>query len=157
MVETAVVVAIVAILAVIGLPPLQELMSQHRADATMSALRADVALARTSAIMSGRGVTVCPRTDIDSCAPTPAWQQGWLVRPTRAPDDDVTANLRTGTLPGGVTLHSNRKALRYRSDGTSAGSNQTIRICVDGRQRATLVINNGGRPRSQRTVPHLPC
>ena len=157
LVELAVMLAILVTLAAVSVPPLADQVQQRRADATVSALRADLTLARTTAVMLGRSVTVCGRSSTHTCASDLDWSQGWLVvagPPAHAGPEDI---LRVGTLPEGLLLHSNRKHLRYRSDGTSAGSNQTIRICVASRQRATLVINNAGRPRSTRTVPHVAC
>lgn len=158
LIELAVVLAIVVTLAALALPPLTELTHQRRADATVSALRADLTLARTTAIMLGRSVTVCGRTSTNQCTSDLDWSQGWLVvsgPPAEAGPDDI---VRIGALSAdGLILHSNRKRLRYRTDGTSPGSNQTIRVCVSGRQRATLVINNAGRPRSSRTAPHIAC
>ncbi|MDR6992788.1 GspH/FimT family pseudopilin [Luteimonas sp. 3794] len=158
LIELTVMLAIVVTLAAVTFPPLSELAHQRRADATVSALRADITLARTAAVMLGRSTTVCGRAPDNTCTSGVDWSRGWLVvsgPPAKAGPDDI---LRIGELSGsGVLLRSNRKALRYRSDGTSAGSNQTIRICVSERQRATLVISNAGRPRSTRTVPHIAC
>ncbi|MDR7191485.1 GspH/FimT family pseudopilin [Luteimonas terrae] len=158
LIELAAVLAIVVTLSALALPPLAELTHQRRADATVSALRADLTLARTTAIMLGRSVTVCGRTSTNQCAPDLDWSQGWLVvsgPPAEAGPEDI---VRIGALlDDGLSLHSNRKRLRYRNDGTSPGTNQTIRVCVAGRQRAALVINNAGRPRSSRTVPHIAC
>lgn len=157
LVEMIVMLACISILSAVGLPPVIELLQQRRADATISALRADVTLARTAAIMSGQPVTICPRAQIDHCTTQLDWSRGWLVvtGDLKAPADI----LRIGALPadGDVSLVSNRKALRYRTDGTSAGSNQTMRVCVRGQQRGTLIISNGGRPRSERTIPPIPC
>lgn len=158
LIETAVTLSVIAILAAVGLPSLTELVHQRRADATISALYGDLTLARTAAIMSGRRVTLCGRSSTDDCTLDLDWSRGWLVvtgDPATAGPEDI---LRMGSFSSdNLSIRSNRKLLRFRTDGTSPGANQTIRVCVAGRQRATLVINNAGRPRSTRTTPHVTC
>ena len=65
-------------------------------------------------------------------------------------------------LPLNPHLHiqssSGRNHLRYLPDGRSAGSNLTIRICNQkGLLLGAVVVNNAGRPRTERARGDTPC
>ena len=51
-----------------------------------------------------------------------------------------------------------RQQLRYLPDGRSAGTNLTISICNNQQQLlGKVIVNNMGRPRSQRPKAATPC
>ena len=79
----------------------------------------------------------------------------------RRPDqgDDV---LRQETEPTSRHLRivstTGRQQLRYLPDGTSAGTNLTLSICNDhGELLGRVVVNNLGRPRSERPAKPASC
>ena len=57
-----------------------------------------------------------------------------------------------------VISNTGRKQLRYLPDGRSAGTNLTISICNPaGSLLGKVIVNNMGRPRSQRPKVPTPC
>jgi len=163
LVELAVVLAIVVTLATLALPPLAELTHQRRADAAVSDLRADLTLARTTAIMLGRSVTVCGRTSTNQCTSDLDWSQGWLLRAEQPrPDEaDPAPPLAARQLQSHSSLQAfsthGRPHIVFRASGRSAGSNARIRVCQRGLTQAEVVVSNTGRVRSLRSASPEPC
>ena len=73
---------------------------------------------------------------------------GDILRRDLAPPSQ---HLRVVGTPG-------RPRLRYLPDGRSAGTNLTLSICSqDGRLLGSVIVNNAGRPRSERPKRPQPC
>src|SRR5690606_15191030 len=111
-------------------------IEHQRAAAAVASLRSHMALARTAAITHGRTAILCPSSDGRTCTNGTDWSAGWLVYVDRNrnrqpdPEDEI---LRTDLRPNAVSLRiassAGRRQLRYRADGTSAGTNLTLSIC----------------------------
>jgi len=88
--ELMVVLAIVAILLVVGVPSYQYITNANRMSGEINALLGDMQYARIEAIREGNPVTVCAGNGTTAapiptaCAGTPNWQGGWLVWPNNA-------------------------------------------------------------------------
>src|SRR5690606_6300259 len=125
LIESSVAVAVIAITSAIAFPPLQDLVQRQRSTSTMHRLVADMALARSRAVVQRQQVVVCPRGSGLPCAGQGAWSQGWLVfldrDGNRQPDGEADV-LRVSDLPGAARLSvtSSRPFLRYQVDGRSA-------------------------------------
>ncbi|MBS0226340.1 MAG: GspH/FimT family pseudopilin [Proteobacteria bacterium] len=156
--------AIISIIAGIGGPSLNRRLHQHRASTALTALTADLALARIAAISRGKAVTACPSRDAATCMDDVDWSEGWLVfvdgDNNRRLDasEQVLATRQSPRTPG-LQLRSTvgRASLRYLPSGFSYGSNATITACLDGRVYAALVVNNAGRTRVERAIGPVPC
>ena len=79
----------------------------------------------------------------------------------RRPDagDEI---LRVDIDPTSLALRlpgtSGRRYLRYLPDGRSAGSNLTISLCNrKGEKLGAVIVNNAGRPRSERAKTGSVC
>jgi prepilin-type N-terminal cleavage/methylation domain len=163
--ELVVVMALICILAAVGLPSLQTLLERQRLATTVHRLSTQLALARNSAISSRVPVSACPSLGDGGCRADSDWSQGWIVY--RDPDQqgqppDPGSILVQERMPatGSMTLLSSRgrRAVRFLADGRSAGSNLTIRICGrDRRLFAEVVVNNVGRVRSARATAGQRC
>lgn len=162
--EAMIVMAVICLLAGIGLPALRELLANQRLTAATHQLSAHFALARSSAISFGVPVSACPSNGEGGCRSDSDWSHGWLVfrDPERqgqpiAPD----SILSEGSAPGAgeLVLRSNqgRPSVRFLPDGRSAGSNLTVNICERGRLRAAVVVNNTGRIRTRKATEPMPC
>lgn len=164
LIEAMVVVAITAITLTLGVPTFGDALQRQRISTTMHLLSADMAMARSTALMRRAQVVVCPRTDTAACASGGDWSRGWLVFKdtdgNRRPDADSDL-LRTTDAPAGsrdvLELSANRPLLRYQADGRSANTNLTVRICAGGQLRGKVIVNNLGRVRSERTSAGTPC
>jgi len=82
LVETLVVMGIVAILMAIGIPSYKYVTNANRISAEINGLLGDLQFARSEAIKQGRTVSVCVSTDQTSCStasPDLNWHKGWIV------------------------------------------------------------------------------
>src|SRR5690606_34022008 len=106
LIEFSVAVAVVAVTSAIAFPPLQDLVQRQRGTSTMHRLVADMALARSRAVVTRQQVVVCPRAAELRCADHGDRNQGWLVfldgDGNRQPDQ-ATEVLRVADAPGGGT------------------------------------------------------
>jgi len=78
MMELAMVMAIVAILAAIAIPSFKFVTSSNRIASEVNGLLGDVQFARSQAVKEGQSVTLCSSSDGSNCTST-AWQLGWIV------------------------------------------------------------------------------
>ncbi len=164
LVEALVMVAVFGVLALAG-TGLGALVADMRGMSASDRLIADIKYARLAAVTHGTAIVLCPRTAADRCRQDAQWSHGWItfldadgdrqpgsssevLQVEQAPPD----YLRIETTGG-------RRELRYLPDGRSAGSNLTFRICAERSNRllGRVVVNNGGRPRSERAPPDTPC
>ena len=78
-VELLIVMAIVGIVAAVGLPSFRTLIEWQRAQTRVHLLTAHLAMARSLAVMHRIPVSVCPSGDGDSCRPDRDWSRGWIL------------------------------------------------------------------------------
>jgi type IV fimbrial biogenesis protein FimT len=79
MIEMAIVMSLVAILAMIAIPSFKYVTSSNRAAQEVNALLGDMRYARTEAIKEGAPVTVCASADGLTCSGSTQWNAGWIV------------------------------------------------------------------------------
>ena len=104
--EAIIVVAILGILATIGLPSMRDLIASSRQKGIASDLYASLIFARSEAIKRNSSVDVIPSV-------TTNWGAGWSVRVT-----GTTANLTVRVLvTNEVTVGGPASTIRYRGDG----------------------------------------
>lgn len=164
LVEATVTATIAAIMLAIGMPALVSVVDRNRGTTTMLSLRADLELARSSAILHRRQVVICPRDADNMCRDDSDWSAGWMVfsdpdgnrRPDSATDllrvtDPTTRNRSL------LRMSSTRKFLRYRPDGLSPGTNLSIRVCTRGQLAGNVVVSNAGRVRTERPRRDTDC
>src|SRR5690554_4362610 len=162
LIELLITLAIAAVTLTIGLPAFSGSLERTRVATTMHQVSADLAMARSTAIMRRAQVVVCPRTADFRCRGDRDWSQGWIVFTdddgNRQPDEKAHI-LRATDPPAHRTLSidSTRQFLRYQRDGRSAHSNQTVRVCSRQQLAGTVVVNNLGRVRSSRMPAGAPC
>jgi type IV fimbrial biogenesis protein FimT len=77
--EAVIVMAIVAILLLLGLPSFKYVTTSNRATSEINRLLGDLQLARAEAIKEGQTVTVCPSVDNVHCSLSTNWETGWMV------------------------------------------------------------------------------
>ena len=77
--ELLMVIAISAILLVIGVPSFKYVTVSNRISTEVNGLLGDMQYARSMAIKQGLPVTVCASTDGANCNGGAAWQSGWIV------------------------------------------------------------------------------
>jgi type IV fimbrial biogenesis protein FimT len=128
-------------------------------------LTGSLAIARLSAVKHGEPVSVCPSSDGVRCRDDVIWDDGWIVfaDPSRA-DQPASADAILQRIDGvgvGLTLRSTggRTQVRFTPNGWAYGSNLSIRLCEreGNRLLGKVVVNNAGRPRSERYDKAKPC
>jgi type IV fimbrial biogenesis protein FimT len=161
LVELMITVAIVGIVASIGVPSFQEMLNQNRASSLANELATSLNLARSEAIKRGAQVSVCKSGNVTASSPTcstaASWKDGWLIFVDKGTagtfDNGSDTRLKVGQPSNsnaninGYTNFANYVA--YLPSGMSKGNslpNGSLDICVDGVQRS-IKINSTGRSR----------
>ena len=164
LIELLVTLAILAIVLSLGAPALSSLVQRARESNTYHLLTTSLATARLAAVKNGTPVTACPSSDGVTCRNDGVWETGWLIYadPRRANQPaDGNAVLQSIDARGGhLALRSSlgRTRVRFSPDGWSYGSNISVRLCAsDGRFLGQVVVNNAGRPRTERYTAPRPC
>ena len=162
LIELLITLALAAILLTLGVPAFSGTLERTRVATTMHQVSADLAMARSTAIMRRSQIVVCPRTPDNHCRSDNDWSHGWMVFTdddgNRQPDEDGHI-VRVTDPPAhrSLAIDSTRRFLRYQRDGRSAHSNQTVRVCSGEHLAGTVVLNNLGRVRSARPARETPC
>lgn len=154
--EALTTLAVMALLLGLALPSMSSTLSRSAISASHNQLMSGFASARQYAVFNRRLTLICPGTPETGCRNDSLWSQGWIVFVDRNGNDryDITDTLvrAENALPGSVialSTHGRPRAV-FRPNGTSAGSNLTLRLCDshEGRPKAAIVLNNTGRARS---------
>jgi len=157
LIELLAALAVLGIVSAISVPSFAHILERQRLEAVMQRLETDLALARHTAMMRRQMVRVCPRSLDGECRPGHDWNHGWVVQ-VEAPQAEplwVQPSLTAGGHP--LALGSNRELLRYRPDGTSAGSNLTLSLCLRGQVVMQQIVSNNGRARRHQPEGEMPC
>ncbi len=153
LVEQIMVLAITAILTGIAVPPLHHVLSRNRLQVAQTDFIAALQHARTTAATSGKRTLFCPSADGRRCSKGSRWDGGWLL------GHDTDGDHQPDKLPSYVgpayssgvriTSSSGRHDVRFKPDGSAAGSNLTLAFCQPGSAEPVLsvVVSNSGRIR----------
>lgn len=162
LVELLAVVAVMAVLLAAGWPSLQSLLLRQRADALQLSLHAGLSSARSEALRRRELIGVCASDDGLHCISD--WSIGWIVyrsgtRRGSPSSSDMVLTHQRGRSDVLILAQasSGRPQLFFQADGRSPGANLTLRICAGSRLHGKLIVNNGGRTRSERTDRNMPC
>lgn len=147
--ELMVTVALLAIIATIGVPSWQTLVSRMQVESDVRALTHALALGRSEAVSTGGQISLCPYLDgFDDTTDTACgddWQAGWIAY-----------RGDTGTIAAGQALwvHNGSESrevaggpmrITFTALGTSS-TNATWNFCSSG-ARESVVIARSGRVR----------
>lgn len=147
LIELMTAIAILAILAAVALPAYQTMVLNNRIATTTNGLLGILQLARSESVKQRRNITICPSTDMATCNPAAAWQEGILVI--------EGANLLR-TFPAasaGVEILSARTQIVYAATGRLDGADPTFSIQDNrgvGPTSRTVCINLLGQVTSAR-------
>ena len=106
LIEVIVVVAILGILATVGLPEMRDLIASNRLKGAASDLYSSLIFARSEAIKRNGSVDVVPSVATN-------WGAGWSVRVTGTTDNLMVRE----PVKNDVTLAGPASTIRYRGDG----------------------------------------
>jgi type IV fimbrial biogenesis protein FimT len=129
LIELMITIAIVAVIAMIGIPAMGDFILNNRIRSQSGDLMAQLSQARSEAMRTASRVTVCPGTSGSGCAGS-AWENGWVAFiDTNSdtaldldPDSDETVISVSAALDGNNTLRSAvfSTFISFRHDGGSA-------------------------------------
>ncbi|MEE2731106.1 MAG: GspH/FimT family pseudopilin [Pseudomonadota bacterium] len=154
-IELMITVALIAIIAAIGIPSFQDLMASNRVVASINELHAGLRLARIEAVKRNDTVVFCSTSDSASCSGT--WGNGWLVFHDADGDGSVDADelIRVGegvhngyslTFSGGGT------SISFLARGMTNGQSGTFKLCDSeadaGLARGIILLSTGATRRS---------
>ncbi len=163
LIEAMIVLSIIAMTVTVGLPSFASALERNRVTLTLHQLAADMAMARSSAVVRRQQIVLCPRAADGRCSAASDWSRGWLVFAdadgNRQPDTaaDILRATDAPARGGAFSVTSSRPFLRYQVDGRSAHSNLTVHVCADGRLAGQVVVNNHGRARTSRPKSAAAC
>ncbi|TWI00209.1 type IV fimbrial biogenesis protein FimT [Luteimonas cucumeris] len=164
LIEALTVLAVVAVLATIGLPALTGILQRTHTATASHLLTSTLSSARSTAVMRRQPVTVCPSRDQQSCRYDGVWEDGWIlfVDAKRTGQPGSTADILRVVQPLGGNLilraSAGRERARFQPDGRSTGSTLTLSLCsAEGDNTlAQVVLNNWGRARTVRAPASSP-
>ena len=165
LIELIITMAVLAICAGVALPSLRSFMEQQRTLAAISSLTSHMALARMAAVTRNQRTVLCPSRNGNSCEAGTDWSTGWMLfldedgnRLPDSGDEVLRMDLEPTSRHLRVVSTRGRQQLRYLPDGRSAGTNLTISICNHRSEvLARVIVNNAGRPRSERPASPMAC
>jgi type IV fimbrial biogenesis protein FimT len=164
LVETLVVMSLMAILVSIGVPQFRDFTARRAVDAQVMELAAFLRLARAEAIKRGAPVTLCrtpdPRATLPVCEAgggSQGWASGWIVfvdRGDRGTIDatDVIVQVHPALSNSGGIVHTGNDWITFLPSGISPGAagRFTVRAPLEafkagrGTVSKTIFINNTG-------------
>jgi type IV fimbrial biogenesis protein FimT len=154
LVELIITVSILAILSGLAAPAFTGMWLDAKRTTAVNGFVHDVHLARTTAVTSGRTVTICRSPDSHTCShQTADWQAGWIVfvntdddlPPARDPDEPVIA-VGHGSRGGNIT--SNRTSYSFRPNIHRVVNGSMVFCDARGASQArAVIVNSAGRPR----------
>ena len=162
LIELMITIAIVAVIAMIGIPAMGDFILNNRIRSQSGDLMAQLSQARSEAMRTASRVTVCPGTSGSGCAGS-AWENGWVAFiDTNSdtaldldPDSDETVISVSAALDGNNTLRSAvfSTFISFRHDGLvvdmpGAGQAGSFALCDSrgfGNDARAIVITVAGR------------
>jgi type IV fimbrial biogenesis protein FimT len=158
LIEQIMVLAVVATLAGLALPPLARLLHGQRLQSAQLDYIAALRYARGAAVMGNTRILLCPSADGRRCGDPAAWRQGWLIARDHDRDGQPDgAPLRAHRLDGRLAVlgTAGRSRVRFLPDGSAGGSNLSLVLCERGDPARALrvVVANSGRVRGDAATP----
>jgi len=132
---------------------ISNMVSSHAVTAELNGLMADMAYARSTAIVRRQTTTICASTDGDSCNKESTWKHGWIVFTDANRDrlrDPGDRLLRVqGPLIKGTQLNQGSGYyyyMMYRPTGM-VYPNATFSFCHGPSYRRAIIVFRSGRAR----------
>jgi type IV fimbrial biogenesis protein FimT len=163
--ESVVTLAVASTLLSLGLTTVGDLVQGLRLAAVSNDVLQQLHLARSEAIKRNGRMVLCKSPDGERCAEDGGWEQGWILfadgnnSGTREPQEPVLQRLEPA--PRDFRIKANNPLARYVSYGPlggtmlasgafQAGTFTVCRASADAGEGRQIIINAGGRPRSQK-------
>lgn len=152
LIELMVALAVLAILLSVAVPSYRDMVLNNRIAAQANEVITALNYARSEAVKRGTSATLCPTNGGVTCAGSKNWSTGWLVFADANGNGIVDGGedvLRVWPAPkGDNTLNTGvRQRITFSATGTTAGSNDTFRLCDERgiNEARSIVVNVMGR------------
>lgn len=148
LIELAVTVSVIGIVATIAIPGMQALINANRLSGASGELAAALQTARSEAIRRNARVTVCGSTDGATCANTTAWTQVIVRQPNGTANDPAVVNSYRPT--GSVEISGPLAGIVFRPSGQVMAQG-IVNACVptgnpnENLRRLTVMVSGGVR------------
>ncbi|ROZ75815.1 GspH/FimT family pseudopilin [Ramlibacter sp. WS9] len=166
LIELLIVMAVLAILAGIGVPTMKSMVRSVELSSASNDLLAGFLIARSEAVKRHSRVVLCKSSDGLTCSTTGGWEQGWLVfhdaNNNGMREEGEAIAHRQQALAGNLRVTGNLNVVRYISyapNGTTklvGGGFQagTITLCnqsPDSGPARQIILSSAGRARVQKS------
>jgi type IV fimbrial biogenesis protein FimT len=165
LIELIVVVAIAAVVLMIGIPSFSASIKSSEVQTGSSNFFTTLLLARSEAVKRNQPAVICKSADGAACTAAGDWEDGWLIYADADLDnvqDSGEEVIRSYlALSNQITLRSNNASqsnrLTYRPDGTITTAG-TFRVCHGGETQwgRSIIISVTGRARREDGVASCP-
>ncbi len=155
LVELAVVLAFIAIIAGFAAPAFNGMLLDSRRTAAVSTAMHAVNLARQLAAIRGETIRLCGSRDARQCSGGTDWSSGLLVT---TDDESLHRSLPLPAIARASALRANRGDVAFEA-GTGFATPATLIICDrrGGTSARAIIISRSGRPRvSERDAGNRP-
>jgi type IV fimbrial biogenesis protein FimT len=156
-------IALLGVVAVIGIPNLQRLVLDNRISTASAQLAFSLYRARSEAIKRNQTVVACASRDNLACDTPGQWRSGWMLFVDSDGDSTRAAGealLLHDSIPPAINVRSSRSTpIAFRFDGRSPGANTTFTLC-DPAGIATarqITLSNSGRVRLGTATSSVSC
>ncbi|MEQ5803215.1 GspH/FimT family pseudopilin [Halomonas sp. H10-9-1] len=152
LIELLVAVAVLSIIATIGIPNYQRLSARNEVAMEVMRIQRALALTRNTAITRRSTVAVCASQgpSYSSCN-FEDWSGDWVIVDGYIEGGSLAGEIILKVLEGSpkVSIGFSRRdrPVRYKALGRAGGHNGTFRLCGRGEAGATVIVNNAGRVR----------
>jgi type IV fimbrial biogenesis protein FimT len=151
LIELAIALAMVAILASMATPAVEQLRARFQVAEAARSLLAAFHLARSTAASRGQATSLCPVDAAGTCVGGGLAAGGWRVRiePTAGVPPPPEGLLQALTqLPTGVALYANRASVTFWPQAR-AGATATFVLCAatSSTRPSAVIVSQTGRPR----------
>ncbi len=133
--ETLIVISLLAILSTLAIPSFQHSQKKNQADRAISQLQNALSLARQTAINQRSRTIVCPSIDGRQCEQQSDWLPGFIAfidlnhSNQYEPDEERAGLLQRHYSMRGAQFYSSRNLVSFNSYGQTNGTPQTFNYC----------------------------
>jgi len=158
--ELIITTSIVSILLAAALPMMQTFVRNQRKTAEVNLLIGALSYTRGEAVLQHRSLRLCSGSFAEGCQDERLWRGNWLILPD-IPSGRTNEPLRVLAHSGDFFWHwrgaGGNAFIRFKADGSAAGSNGTFTLCLEKEALHQVVVNFTGRIRHQEASANARC
>lgn len=154
--EQIITLAVLAVLTAIAIPAFHRMMMGHELRVAYSDYMAALQHARNLAVNEQTRIILCPSRDALTCNNDNEWQSGWVIG--RDPGGKQQVNEKPLYAGGRYSnsiriIGSDKKYFWFKSDGSSAGTLQSLVFCTRESSPRILVVRVAKQGRIRASAP----